>query len=255
MKIAASMASKSKHPLSQALLEAYSGEIDQIEVQEVQGCGLVSRNYKLGKASWVGAKSVDDNPDFWLHNGSELHRFAFADALRSDTKEVVAELKKTGFPVYLISGDRKSVVEKIAAELGIENYLSEVTPIDKVKFIESLNKKVLMVGDGLNDAAALKTASVSMSPSTAVDITQNAADIVFQGEKLQPILTAIDVARKSGKLVSQNFALSMLYNVIAVPMAVLGYVTPLIAAIAMSSSSIIVVMNSMRLRMKGVKWM
>ena len=107
-----------------------------------------------------------------------------------------------------------------------------------------------MVGDGLNDAPSLASAYISMSPASAMDITQNAADIVFQGDKLKPVLTAWNIAKFSQVLVKQNFALAILYNAIAIPMAIMGYVTPLIAAIAMSSSSLIVIANAMRLNLK-----
>jgi Cu2+-exporting ATPase len=126
-----------------------------------------------------------------------------------------------------------------------------LSPIDKVRAIEEIRasgRKVLMVGDGLNDAAALTAATVSMSPASGMDITQNAADFVYRGDGLAPVVTAIDVARRTRSLVMQNFIVSLAYNLIAVPAAVLGVVTPLIAAIAMSSSSLVVVLNSLRLK-------
>ena len=114
-------------------------------------------------------------------------------------------------------------------------------------------RKILMVGDGLNDAPSLSSASVSMSPSSAIDITQNTADIVFQGEKLAPVYQSWRVALKANKLIKQNFMIAVLYNICAIPLAVMGYVTPLIAAIAMSSSSLVVIGNSFRLnRIRGL---
>ena len=108
-----------------------------------------------------------------------------------------------------------------------------------------------MVGDGLNDAPALAAADASMSPSTAIDIAQNTADIIFQGNKLSPVLIAIKIARRSTKLVRQNFGLAIAYNIIAIPLAIAGYVTPLVAAAAMSGSSLIVILNAFRLKQKG----
>ena len=141
-------------------------------------------------------------------------------------------------------------MRRISHELGIADWQAGCTPTGKTLRLEAWaaeGRRVLMVGDGLNDAPALAAAYVSLSPSNAVDIAQTAADAVFQGARLQPVLEVIDVARRAERLVLQNFALSFSYNILAVPFAILGYVTPLIAALAMSSSSIIVVLNSLRL--------
>ena len=178
-------------------------------------------------------------------SGSPSH-----DALRPDAAAVVAELQRRGYAVALLSGDRPQTAGHVAAELKITDWQGGCRPADKTAKLEALaaaGRKVLMVGDGLNDAPALAAAYVSLSPATAVDIAQTAADAVFQGAKLAPVLEVIDVARQAERLVKQNFALSFGYNILAVPFAILGYVTPLIAALAMSSSSILVVLNSMRL--------
>ncbi len=256
LRLAASMAAQSKHPLSRALARAYDGSLDTIAVEEVPGCGLSSPNVKLGKASWCGVtQQVTDNAlELWLaQEGQAPVRFVFADALRKDAAEVIAQLKQKGLKLELLSGDRKVVVDSVAHTLGIQEAYAELTPVQKCERLEALKQagaRVLMVGDGLNDAPSLASAYVSMSPASAMDITQNAADIVFQGDRLKPLLTAWHTARFSQRLVKENFALAMLYNIIAIPMAVLGHVTPLIAAIAMSGSSLVVIANAMRLNLR-----
>jgi len=257
LRLAASIAAHSKHPLSKAISASYKGELLPLEVREIQGCGLETTyngaNVKLGKRSWATslADDADNALEIWLADGEKPPiRFTFADRLREDSVEVIAKLKAAGIKTLLLSGDRKEVASTIAGELGIEEFEGAMTPVQKTERINSLKAagaNVLMVGDGLNDAPSLASATISMSPTSAMDITQNAADIVFQGDKLQPVLTAINVAKFSQKLVKENFALALGYNIIAIPMAVAGYVTPLIAAIAMSSSSLIVIANAMRL--------
>jgi Cu2+-exporting ATPase len=252
---AASLAVHSKHPLSKALARAYSGPLAVVTVEEVPGCGLSAQGVKLGKASWCGVKNdaQDSALELWLvEQGSAPVRFTFADALRRDAAATIAKLRAAGLGVELLSGDRQSVVDAVSAELGIPEALAELTPVQKCERLEALKQqgaKVLMVGDGLNDAPSLASASVSMSPASAMDITQNAADIVFQSSDLSPVFTSWKIARFSQVLVKQNFMLAMLYNIIAIPMAVLGHVTPLIAALAMSGSSLVVIANAMRLNL------
>ena len=179
-------------------------------------------------------------------------RFAFDDRLRADASQVVADLKAQGKAIELLSGDRVATVRKTAERLGIEQWQGALSPADKVARLEALSRqgrRVLMVGDGLNDAPALAAASVSLSPTSAADISQVAADLVFQGERLSPVLAAMEVARRADALVKQNFTLAVLYNLFAVPLAVAGFVTPLVAAISMSSSSLVVIGNSLRLNL------
>jgi Cu2+-exporting ATPase len=175
--------------------------------------------------------------------------------LRSDAAETIAALKARGLAIEILSGDRIEAVEKIALALGVENWRGALKPAEKVARLEALRaegRKVLMVGDGLNDAPALASAHVSMSPIDATQITQAAADAVFLGERLSPVVTAFDLARKARALMRQNLALSVLYNVFAVPLAMAGWLTPLIAAAAMSGSSILVTLNALRAGGKGV---
>ena len=164
--------------------------------------------------------------------------------------EVVQVLKRRGYPLALLSGDRTGAVEMVAREAGIENWLGEMTPKQKIDWLADCAKtgrKVLMIGDGLNDAPALATAHASLSPASAADISQRAADFVFQGQKLAPVLEVLSTAKRARSLVLQNFGVAFCYNIVAVPFAMAGYVTPLIAAIVMSTSSILVTLNAARL--------
>jgi Cu2+-exporting ATPase len=152
--------------------------------------------------------------------------------------------------VHLLSGDRASVAGPLAAQFGIADWRAGVTPQDKVDYLKALaanGRKVLMIGDGLNDAPALAAAHVSIAPASASDAAQASADFVFCGERLQPLLETIDVSRKTRRRILHGFGFAALYNVVAVPFGAAGFVTPLIAAIAMSSSSLVVTLNALRL--------
>jgi Cu2+-exporting ATPase len=155
-----------------------------------------------------------------------------------------------GCTVEICSGDRPAAVARVAANLGITSWRGDMRPADKVAHLEQLRSaggKVLMVGDGLNDAPALSAAHVSIAPATGTDVTQSAADIVFQGASLAAIPDALLLARKADRLMRQNLGLALFYNLAAVPLAIVGFVTPLVAALAMSSSSILVICNALRL--------
>lgn len=262
--IAAAMAAHSRHPYSRALAAAgaaTASPLDAGAVAEIPGAGLEARVgahlYRLGRASWALAQSDDDAVDnanvVLSRDGQPMARFAFEDRLRDGARETIAELTEQGFAVEVLSGDRDAAVRRIARDLGAQ-HLSAVTPAGKVarvSDIESNGHRVLMVGDGLNDAPALAAAHASMAPASAADVGRNAADLVFLHDSLRAVPEAIGIARNAARLVQQNLALAIGYNVIAVPIAVLGYVTPLIAAVAMSSSSVIVIANALRLR--GIK--
>jgi Cu2+-exporting ATPase len=256
LKQAAAMAAQSRHPLAQALLRACPGPHEAVTVTEHPGQGLSAGESKLGSRSFIGASGADDSQlELWLSQPSQPPlRFTFADQLRADAKEVLTQLKAQGIAVQMLSGDRPEVVASVAAELGITGAQGGLKPADKVAQLEALRAqghKIGMVGDGLNDAPVLSAADVSLSPASALDITQNAADIVFTGEKLAPVLRSLQIARFSQKLVRENFFLSIFYNIFFIPLAMAGYVTPMIAAIAMSGSSLAVIANSFRLKRLG----
>ena len=258
LRLAARLARASRHPLARALTRA-AGPVAGLDgVREVPGMGLEAEvdgsRVRLGNRRWCAvdaAASDGRGPELWLAaEGAPAHRFRFEDRLRPDAAEAVAGLQKRGLAVELISGDREPAVRAVAEALGIARWRAEARPADKAARLAELvaaGRRPAMLGDGLNDAPALAMAHVSLSPAEAADISRTAADFVFQGDRLAPVLTAFDIARGAGRLVRQNFALAFLYNAIAVPLAVAGLVTPLIAAVAMSASSLLVTGNALRL--------
>jgi Cu2+-exporting ATPase len=254
---AAQMARASKHPLSRALASAAGPGTVLADVREIPGDGLECRNaegtLRLGRAAFAGdgSSAQADGSVLWYsepgHAPVALH---FSDSVRADAAASVKALKAMGLKVEMLTGDLDKPAAAAAATLSIETWTACSDPAQKTQHLERLRKQghhVLMVGDGLNDAAALSLAHVSISPGTAVQASQTAADMILQGESLSPIVEAVDVARRARSLVFQNFAFSAIYNVLAVPLAALGMVTPLIAAVAMSGSSLIVMLNALRL--------
>lgn len=263
--VAAGLAGASRHPLARALVRAVPGVPVAAGVREVPGAGLVldmpEGAVRLGSRGFTGVEAVGDDhreaagPELWLSRpGHEPVRIGFTDIPRPDAATVVAALKASGMAVSLLSGDRPGAVRAVAEALGIDDWKAGQSPTDKTDALHALTtagRRVLMVGDGLNDAPALAAATVSMSPSTAVDVSQTAADVVFQGRNLSPIAEALGVSRQSGTLVRQNFAIAIIYNIFAVPLAMAGMLTPLLAALAMSSSSLLVIVNALRLSRGG----
>jgi P-type Cu2+ transporter len=178
-------------------------------------------------------------------------RFTFHETLRDDAVATVQRLHGLGLDVRLLSGDGADAVAPVATVLGVADWQASCSPLRKVAAIEALvasGRKVLMVGDGLNDSPSLAAATVSASPANAVDVSQTVADVVFQGRHLAPVAMLIETARHARDVMRQNLALSIGYNLLMVPLAVAGYVTPWLAAAAMSSSSLLVMASSFRLR-------
>jgi len=260
------LAVHSRHPLSQALARSGGPAPTPFDrVSEIPGGGLqacrAGETYRLGNAAFAdptAASPSDDSPfsEVVLSRNDEVQaRFLFEDTLRPGAREAVDELNLRGYETVIVSGDRQSVVDSTALVLGLDKALGALGPQQKVEECQRLSAnghRVLMVGDGINDAPALAAAHVSMAPATASDIGRQAADLVFFNERLEAVPQAIAVAKQAAKLIRQNFALAIGYNVLAVPIAIAGYATPLIAAVAMSTSSIIVVTNALRLNTLGM---
>ncbi len=254
--IAAGMAGNSRHPLARALAAAAPDAATLTPVTERPGQGLEwaapEGPWRLGSCAFTGQpEEATADQVLWLVGpGAQRQRFVFADRLRPDSQAVVAELSARGLGLEICSGDRPAPVEAMATALGIRRWSARLSPVDKAHRLEALagqGHRVLMVGDGINDAAALAAAQVSIAPASGAEISQSAADIVFQGDRLAAVPLAIEIARGAGRLMRQNLAIALVYNLAAVPLAIAGYVTPLVAAIAMSSSSVIVILNALRL--------
>jgi Cu2+-exporting ATPase len=248
---AASMARASRHPLAQALVRACPDAPMLDGVREMPGRGLVRGSQRLGSPAFcgMGEDAGSGMVLVWCVAGEAPVVFRFADRLRADAGKAVEGLRELGLGTELLSGDGPGAVEAAASAVGIGPWQARATPTDKASRIEALRaagRRPLMVGDGINDAAALSLAHVSVSPGTGTDLAQAASDVVLRSEGLTALPMAIRVARRAQRLARQNIVFSLAYNVVAVPMAVVGLVTPLMAALVMSSSSIIVILNSLR---------
>jgi P-type Cu2+ transporter len=272
LQMAARLALSSRHPLAVALArEAHTrapfegaveepGQgvralIDGIEawLGSAEFCGLAHPPLIPAKAGIQnharGPKELSGHSTISFRYGERSAVFAISQQLRPDAVDVIKALAGFGLDLRILSGDRDDAVEPIARALGIKYWQGGLKPADKIALIESLKasgRRVLMVGDGLNDAPALAAAHVSLSPISAADLTQAQADAVFLGERLKPVLDAVAISRRARGLMTENLWLAAIYNAIAVPIAIAGAVTPLIAALAMSGSSLLVTLNALR---------
>ena len=259
VEVALALAVGSSHPLARAITqaarEAGFAPADVADITEVPGYGTKGicngQEVRLGRASWTGGDACAQTATYLKVGVGAPVAFLFRDRLRDGAEAAVQALIDSGRQVYLISGDTTPAVEALATRLGIAHWMAEALPADKSARIRALTEagaKVLMVGDGLNDTAALAAAHVSISPASALDAARVASDIVLLGGDLSPIAAACNTARSATRRIAENFRIATIYNVIAVPLAVAGLATPLIAALAMSLSSITVSLNALRLR-------
>lgn len=253
--VALALASASRHPLAIAVRRALEAEevvaVPLEDAVEQPGVGVSARYGRvavsLGKVARAQADALSTTLTM---GGSEPVSLHFTDRLRPEVSATIARLRGLGIESSVATGDHAASVAAAIKGLGLTAQTG-MTPADKLALIERVQaqgRKVLMVGDGLNDGPALAAGHVSMAPGSASDVGQNAADAVFLGDSLMPVARAVVAARRTMKVVRQNFVLAIGYNVIAVPLAFLGLVTPLVAALAMSGSSIMVVANALRLR-------
>lgn len=250
--IALALAQSSRHPLSVGLARSLTAAGFKPaavgEIRETGGTGVTGL-YENMEVALERPEAAADRPQVSLRIANRRHVITFADQLRSDAKQAVAALAAMGLEAAILSGDGEAAVAQVAQTLGIPG-TGGVTPAGKLAALEDSRRRgqfPLMIGDGLNDGPALAAAHASIAPATASDASQQAADAVFIGETLMPVVLAVRVARRTMQIVRQNFVFAIGYNVLAVPLALAGIVTPLIAAVAMSMSSLVVVGNSLRL--------
>jgi Cu2+-exporting ATPase len=261
--LAGRLALASHHPIAAAVARASNAKSPLAGIVEEPGQGVRGfvdgEEVRLGRPSFCKADAMANevlclDPEVSVvafNRGNARYVFAVRQRLRPDAQATVSALQARGIMVEILSGDREPAVRSAAQTLGINEWRAGVTPADKIARINDLKRqgfKVMMVGDGLNDAPSLAAAHVSMSPISAAHLTQATADLVFLGKPLGPVVAAIDLSRKALHLMRQNLWLAVGYNILAVPIAIVGFVTPLIAAAAMSGSSLLVMLNALRAR-------
>jgi len=259
LRAAAGLARASRHPLARGLVAACTAAPIHTDVVEHPGRGLAAGAVRLGSAAFCGvADDAGTAPTLWfVRPGRAAVAFRFSDVLRPDAKAAVAALRSLGLRLEILSGDQPKAVAAVAAEVGIEDWTAAALPATKVARIAALcasGHHPLMVGDGINDAGALALAHAAVAAPGAQDVAQGAADLILRTEALLALPEAIRAARRAQALARQNIGFSLVYNLVAVPAAVVGLLTPLGAAAVMASSSLLVILNALRAEQGARPW-
>ena len=255
--IAAALEHASTHPLARAFalpdeLPPVSGE-EIVVGQGVRGA-IDGREWRIGNADFVGGGAATEDSTatqvFLGVDGNLVAWFELEDELRPDARQTIDALRALGVDAALVSGDNRLAVESVAKKLGIAESHSGCTPENKLAVIEKAQQsgeRVVMIGDGINDAPVLAGADTSIAPAHGALLAQTSADVIMLGDSLAPLTTAIAMSRKTMRIVRQNLTWAIVYNALALPLAAAGFVPPWAAAIGMSASSLIVVLNALRL--------
>ena len=269
------LASASTHPISKAvasyiLENALSpfrqGALENIQNIAGKGISATYKGVKIagGSAAFIesmafvkslGASLSDDTQDssseyYFMYDNKLVARFLLGDELREGAKASIKELKKMGLKVLMLSGDKQIVASKVASELGIDESHGELNPEQKALLIKELQKSanVVMVGDGINDILALKSANVGIAMGSGASVSVGVSDVVLLRDELSDLVFALRQAKKTFKVIKENLFISLVYNALSIPLAMAGFIIPLFAAISMSFSSLLVVLNSLRLK-------
>ena len=254
LKLAASLAKHSDHPLSRAVTKLMDGDklytVDDVKEHAGQGIeALVNgTRVRMGRADWLGVVPADGYIQTWVQIADKKPiAFFFEDTIKASSKDAISLLKDRGLKIIVLSGDTQSATDRLADILGIHEAIGGVLPEEKLARVQSYGSNVLMIGDGLNDTAALAGAHVSMSPASAIDAARAASDFVLIKDDLRLIDMCLSLSKSAKRRMLENFAIASAYNAIAIPIALVGLATPLLAALAMSASSISVSLNALRL--------
>ena len=262
--IAAALEQGSEHPLARALVAAAGSVPTAASVRATPGQGIEGivegRRYRIGTRSFALALSGVDMPVepeagdtrvILADDNGPLAVFVFSDRLRPDARETVGALQRLGIEVQLLSGDGEAAVAEVARALGIEHWRARQRPDDKLAHVRALQESgavVAMVGDGVNDAPVLSGAQVSLAMGGGTQIAAASADMLLLSDRLAHLVDAVTTARRMRRVIGENLGWAVLYNLLALPLAAAGWVAPWMAAIGMSASSLVVVLNSLRLR-------
>ncbi len=267
--LAASLEAGSEHPIARAIRDAADAVPNARDIRNTPGRGVEGvidgRSYRLGAPRFAAGSATPQPPASdggeypenghasWValsENDQLIAWFALADTLRADAAAALAALQQQGIRLHLLSGDAEPAVKAVAQQLGIADWHAGALPEDKLAYVKALQQQgriVAMVGDGINDAPVLAGAQVSIAMGEGADVAQAAADMVMLGSRLGTLAEGVALARKTQQIIRQNLGWALGYNLIAIPAAALGHVTPWIAGIGMSASSLLVVLNALRL--------
>jgi len=263
------LSSSSTHPVSLAVknyLEEKFKDIEIVELEEIEqidGKGLKA-NYNGSIVLGGNSKLLEEqniemelDSDYTVYNfaldGKRVISFELEDSIKEGAKELISYLKSIDVEVVMATGDHERVASRVAKEVGIEKFKSSLSPIEKADYIKSLKEQgrvVVMIGDGINDALALSKADIAIAMGSGADVALAVSDVVILNSSLKAIEDSFMISRRTFKFIKQNLAISLVYNVITIPVAMAGYVIPLVAALSMSLSSLLVVGNSMRIKLK-----
>lgn len=261
-----SLVDSSTHPVSKAvknyLLDNYNNlehiNLENIKNIEAKGLSASYNGIEIlgGNSILFGIEKQSSNTEFIFSVGGEkIVSFELEDSIKQDAKNTIEYLKSQGIEVIMCSGDNQEVVKKVALEVGIDSYKDKMTPLNKADFIKQLKddgKIVVMAGDGVNDALALSRSDISIVMGNGADISLSVSDIVILNDKIDGIKKSFEISKRTFKFIKQNLAISLIYNIITIPIAIMGYIIPLIAALSMSLSSLLVVGNSIRIKKKNI---